>query len=303
MEYISTSILAKNLKVDWKKLFQYLSENNLVTKKDGAWILTKAGEKNGGKYTITDKGEQYITWPVNMTIDIKDPIFSEKDLSQKSYGMLTATKIAEHFKITAQRLNLILSEIGWIEKQIEGWAVTPFGKKLGAKEIEHFKTGIHFVVWPKNILENKILHNLCEPLKAEEEADTAIKKQKEEETKIDKFRSDLPGTYRTKDGHWVRSRAEVIIDDALYYYGIPHAYERKIPVEENIYSDFYLPQQKVYIEFWGYENNPKYLKRKEVKQEIYKKYDLNLIELNDNHIKNLDDHLPRFLLQYGIRVF
>src|SRR5512145_897128 len=41
-----------------------------------------------------------------------------------------------------------------------------------------------------------------------------------EKEKIDKFRNDYPGSMRTKDGHWVRSKTEVIIDDALYYYGI-----------------------------------------------------------------------------------
>jgi hypothetical protein len=51
------------------------------------------------------------------------------------------------------------------------------------------------------------------------------------------------------------------------------------------------------------ENDPKYLERKKIKLEIYKKYDLKLIELDDNDISNLDDHLPRKLLKYGIKVY
>jgi len=33
--------------------------------------------------------------------------------------------------------------------------------------------------------------------------------------------------YRTEDGHWVRSKAELIIDNWLYRGRIVHAYERR----------------------------------------------------------------------------
>jgi len=91
-----------------------------------------------------------------------------------------------------------------------------------------------------------------------------------------------------------------MIDDWLYISGLVHAYERKLPVEEDVYSDFYLPQGNVYIEFWGLENEAAYLKRKEVKKSIYAKYGYNLIELTDSDIMNLDDALPRILLKFGI---
>ena len=51
------------------------------------------------------------------------------------------------------------------------------------------------------------------------------------------------------------------------------------------------------------ENDPKYLERKKIKLEIYKKYELKLIELDDNDILSLDDHLPKKLLKYGIKVY
>ncbi len=59
----------------------------------------------------------------------------------------------------------------------------------------------------------------------------------------------------------------------------------------------------MYIEYWGLENDPKYAERKKKKIEIYQKYDLKLIELNDDDISNLDDHLPKKLLKYGIKVY
>ncbi len=40
----------------------------------------------------------------------------------------------------------------------------------------------------------------------------------------------------------------------------------------------------------------------ESKKEIYKKYNLNLIELENHHIDNLNGYLPKLLLDFGIRV-
>jgi hypothetical protein len=109
--------------------------------------------------------------------------------------------------------------------------------------------------------------------------------------------------FRTADGHYVRSRAEMLIDNWLYMSEIVHAYERKLPVEEDVYCDFYLPIGKVYIEYWGLENDERYAARKKVKIDIYNKYGFNLIEIDDTDIQNLDDVLPRKLLRFGIQAY
>ena len=76
------------------------------------------------------------------------------------------------------------------------------------------------------------------------------------------FREKFPATIRAEDGHKVRSRAEQLIDNWLYHKGIVHAYERRVPIEEEVYSDFFIPiGQKVWIEFWGLTEQ-KYEKRK-----------------------------------------
>jgi len=51
------------------------------------------------------------------------------------------------------------------------------------------------------------------------------------------------------------------------------------------------------------EDEPKYTARKKAKQAIYKKYDVKLIELHDADIANLDDHLPKKLLKFNIKVY
>ena len=121
-------------------------------------------------------------------------------------------------------------------------------------------------------------------------------------SKGDNFRTKFPAKYRTQDGHQVRSKAEVLIDNWLFTNEIMHSYERKLPIEADVYCDFYLPKSKVYIEYWGIENNPKYKARKIEKQKIYKQLKINLIELTEDDVMNLDDTLPRLLLKYKVKV-
>ena len=114
------------------------------------------------------------------------------------------------------------------------------------------------------------------------------------ETEDINFRSKYPAAYRTNDGHQVRSKAEQIIDNWLYNNEIIHAYERRVPIEEELVCDFFIPKAKVWIEYWGLEDD-KYTERKKVKKELYRKYDKNLIELTDKDIENIDDILPNKL--------
>lgn len=112
-------------------------------------------------------------------------------------------------------------------------------------------------------------------------------------------------TIRTEDGHFVRSKAEAIIDNYLYNKNIVHVYEKKLPIKENVFSDFFIPtingSNPIYIEFWGLEDI-KYLNRKKVKQEIYFKNNLNLIEIDEKMVRNLDDFLPQLLLKHNLKI-
>lgn len=115
-------------------------------------------------------------------------------------------------------------------------------------------------------------------------------------------RNRYPADYRTSDGHYVRSRAEAMIDDWLFNRHIAHAYERKLPVEEDALCDFYLPQGNVYIEFWGKEDDAAYVRRMEEKREIYRRNSLKLISLTDSELYRLDDHMPGLLRRHGVGV-
>lgn len=295
MEYISTSALANELDMKSADLFDKFKTLGWIDRKNDKWVLTDIGKQKGGQTRNNPKFGEYIVWPENISIDSNQ----QKDKSK----LMNATTIGKHFEISSQRLNLILSELGWIKKDIAGWEVTKLGKSLGGKQFEHETSGGTYVLWPENILTNK---NLVSVFKDSSSAPELKKEQDEKEAPkppTDNFREKFPATFRTKDGHMVRSRAEVIIDNALYDYKLAHAYERKLPIEEDLYSDFFIPTENVYIEFWGMEDDPKYAERKRQKIEIYKKYDFKLIELNDNDISNLDDFLPKKLLKFNIKVY
>lgn len=298
MEYISTSALANELDIKSGDLFDKLKTLGWIDRKNEKWVLTDLGKQKGGQTRNNPKFGEYIVWPENISID--------NGQQKEKPKFLNATAIGKHFNVSSQRLNLIFSELGWIEKDIAGWEITKLGKSLGGRQFEHETSGGTYVLWPDNILQNK---NLTSVFKEVTSIPVQPKPQTDKETPIvkpsttDNFREKFPTTFRTKDGHMVRSRAEVIIDNALYDYKLAHAYERKLPIEEDLYSDFFIPTENVYIEFWGMEDDPKYAERKKVKIEIYKKYDFKLIELNDSDISNLDDHLPKKLLKYGIKVY
>ena len=227
----------------------------------------------------------------------------------KQTNFLTSTTLGEKLGIGSRKVNLVLSELGWIERATKGWIPTAQGKKLRAESREIRQSGIPYVVWPEAIVSSRILTNtiqelmgskVSEPTTKSEDISVIEKNEKQVglRDKLDKFKP----THRAMDGHWVRSKAEGLIDNWLYMSGIVHAYERLLPIEEELYCDFYVPAGKVYIEFWGLENDPKYIERKEKKKEIYKKYGFNLIELNDQHIQNLDDYLPKMLLKFNVVV-
>lgn len=140
-------------------------------------------------------------------------------------------------------------------------------------------------------------YKIIEKEKLKESKKEEIRESIKEE--IRDLRKNFPANIRTEDWHYVRSKAEQSIDNWLYNRGIPHAYEKRVPIEDLVYSDFFIPiWKKVYIEFWGLENDEKYKRRKEIKIRFYKENNKNLIELWDKDVENLDDVMPVKLRPY-----
>jgi hypothetical protein len=218
-------------------------------------------------------------------------------------AMFSSTKLGKHFGLSSQRMNLVLAELGWIEKYVKGWTPTERGNKLGGEVREMRTKGVPYVVWPATITEHSVLKAAVADMTGEGADDTgkaASVNSASDDQSMTAFRQKFPATYRATDGHMVRSRGEMLIDNWLYMQGIVHAYERRLPIEQDVLCDFYLPSGKVYIEYWGMESDDRYAQRMAQKQQIYRESGLNLVELTDNDIQNLDDVLPRELIRYGL---
>jgi len=290
---ISTTALAKEKGLTKPEVDSILSDRGYISMAEKGWELTQAGKSAGGEYKQSDKFGTYITWPSTIIDDQPEETTKGKHTS--------ATEIGKHFHVSRNSINPILSELGWIKKGIKGWVVTAQGKSVGGYQKEHPQTGIPYVLWSESIFANTALIRSINEVKGNEDQatinDTPAKKEEQS------FREKFMATSRCADGHYVRSRAEMLIDNWLYMAEVIHAYERKLPVEEDVYCDFYLPTGKVYIEFWGYEDDQKYQDRKQKKLQIYKKYNFNLIQLTDKDIQNLDDVMPRELLKQGIQTY
>jgi len=107
--------------------------------------------------------------------------------------------------------------------------------------------------------------------------------------------------YKTEDGHLVKSKDEVIIDNLLFSRRIFHQYEKPFYSKDGveITPDWTLPQYKdlgdVIIEYWGITNDEKYEESKKYKLDIYKKEGVTLISIEQSEIKNLAEILERKL--------
>ncbi|WP_169941505.1 helicase IV [Campylobacter sp. RM15925] len=107
--------------------------------------------------------------------------------------------------------------------------------------------------------------------------------------------------YKSDSGDMVKSRAELIIANWLFYRGVKFIYEKKANANQRVISDFYLVDYDVYIEFWGLET-ASYLKRKKKKIKIYKKNRLKLIEMNDDSLRDLNQFFAKEFAKFKIRL-
>jgi hypothetical protein len=85
------------------------------------------------------------------------PTHAEDDDSAESGGgFLSSTRLGKHFGFSSVKMNLILAELGWIEKYVKGWAPTERGNAVGAN-VREMRNGTPYVVWPESILKNAAL--------------------------------------------------------------------------------------------------------------------------------------------------
>jgi len=121
--------------------------------------------------------------------------------------------------------------------------------------------------------------------------------------KLRKFFSESEKTaqvtsFKCYDGHVVRSKGELIIDNHLHRLGIKHEYKRTIRVRGNpIKYDWYLTEHDIYVEYWGFFGK-EYEKRKEEKLNLYRKGKLKLISIENEMFSDIYSKLEKELKKY-----
>ncbi|GAB7226444.1 hypothetical protein VrSk94_01230 [Vibrio rotiferianus] len=286
-EKISTSALAKMRQIEAKLLFADLKRAGYIVRKDDHWILTEEGTKYGGEYVDHPKFGPFIVWPTNLHIELATS-------SGKTYS---ATQLGEKLKLNAKRMNQLLSELGWISKSDEGWSLTEAGIRAGGHLRVDRESNHTFVVWHDIVLRNKRLkQSVIEFLGQDAESHSTDKS-------LSNFRQKFEAKHRTLDGHYVRSKGELLIDNWLYLAGVVHAYERQLPIAQDVTSDFYLPSGKVYLQFWGSDTGEMSESEQEKIRAVYKQHNFNLIEVEASEVDRLDEVLPKRLRQFGIQAY
>ncbi|KOO13895.1 glycerol kinase [Vibrio xuii] len=284
---ISTTALAKLRSLEAKELFNELKTAGYINRGEEGWVLTELGNKFGGEYVNHTKFGQFIVWPENLLID-----------SDATSGKtLSATQIGQRFSLNAKKINQLLQELGWIEKTEDGWHVTASGLTVGGYQREDKESGQKFAVWHDSIVRNKRLRQSVVEFSGQDAEAHATDKS------ISSFRQKFEAKHRTLDGHYVRSKGELIIDNWLYMNGIVHAYDRQLPIEQDVLSDFYLPSGKVYLQYWGSDTGEVSETERQAIRQVYEQHNFALIEILPEEVSQLDDVLPARLKAFGIKAY
>lgn len=286
-EKLSTTNLAKRNGVDAKALFSELHHYGYIVRHDNKWLLTEIGARFGGEYITHSQYGQFIVWPGNLIID--------KYLS--SGQRYSATQLGEKVGLNAKKINQLFSELGWINKDEQGWHISEAGLRAGGEQREDKSSSTLFTVWHDTVLKNRNFnHSIREFLGADSDSLSTDKS-------FSSFKQKFEAKHRTSDGHYVRSKGELLIDNWLYMAGVVHAYERKLPIEEEVYSNFYLPSGKVYIQYWGTDSGPIESNTRAKKLKAYQENGFSLIEIEEHEIDQLDQLLPSALRKFGIKAY
>lgn len=284
---LSTTALAKLRQQDAKELFTELKNAGYINRGDEGWVLTEIGAKFGGEYITHAKFGKFIVWPQNLLID----------RAATSGNTLSATQIGQRFSLPAKKINQLLQELGWLSRTEQGWLVTQSGLTVGGYQREDKETGAQFVVWHDTIIRNKRLKQSVVEFSGQDAETHATDKS------LSNFRQKFEAKHRTLDGHYVRSKGELIIDNWLYMNGIVHAYDRQLPIEQDVLSDFYLPAGKVYLQYWGSDSGEIDAEQRDKIKALYQEHGFALIEVTPNDIEHLDERLPSKLREFGIKAY
>jgi hypothetical protein len=275
---LSTTALAKVLHVSAQQLFSLLKDCGWIKRVDDAWLLTGKGEFEGGDYVQSQRYGRYIVWPATIA---EHPLLK----SLESNKTLTARAIGKPFGLSAREVNRIFSELGWIRHDLQGWVLTQLGCEQQGVQLENEHSGAFYVVWPEGVQQQLQLLTQLQRVSPGSAPPSEA------------------GRYCAMDGHQHNSVIEMRVCDWLYLAGLVHACHRKLPSEEPLIADFYLPSEQLYIECWGEHASAEGICHQLQRKEFYAQSGLKVVDVECDDLAHLDEVMTRELRRQGVRVY
>ncbi len=263
----STTRLAKELGLEAKQVFTALQQQGWLVREGEHWRLTHEGMQQGGEYQKSDKFGEFVTWP---------DTFTEQSVFQSILPQsLTATRIGQEYNLSGKIVNAILFDLDLMNKDQRGWMVTEKATDLGAEQ-RNSKQGF-YVTWATSILNNELVKAALESASG-------------------KILSVC------LDGRDCSNTGDQQIANWLYLNAVAYAYEKPIAFTDKV-AGFYLPARKIYMDYWGMQNMRISLSEKMQRADFFKSQGLKYIEIDDEQLKQLDEYLPKKLLQFGLQLY
>ena len=282
---LSTSALAKALDMSSQQLFGTLSDYGWIKRVGDVWELTSKGEFEGGEYVHSKKYGRYIVWPHKT---VAHPLLTALEDNRT----ISAKALGEKHQLSAREVNRVLAELAWIKHSSQGWELTTVGEQKGGVQFENENSGTFYVLWPDAIQHDK---NLEAQLHSYGEINQGGNNPAD-----DLFaHTDL----KALDGHLHKSKAHLKICHWLYMAGFAHACHRRLPCEEELYADFYLPKYQLYVDYWGDVKNAHAISERMQRKTKYQSLGLPVIDLEQTDMSNLDDVLTKAFRKHNIRVY
>ncbi|MEM6483519.1 MAG: hypothetical protein AAF662_00845 [Pseudomonadota bacterium] len=338
MPSVSTTALAKRLRLPIEQLFGTLRDYGWIERENEKWTLTGKGSLHGGAYRDSERFGRYIVWPEDLT---DHPLLAAIESDQR----LSPVGLSRHFNhLSARQVNRHFAEIGLLRMTTAGLELTHLGSHFGGRQERDTDSDLLTVSWPQALIENPIVRRELLRLggdglpKSVREARAAhpphqARKTGEAGGKAndtglvdDLFAGDTTASNpqrsgrkhtgsagtetdrgprrrrRGLDGHEVDSLLQLRVCDWLYGAQLAYAVNRALPCEEPLHADFYVPSVGLYIECWERDVPTDTLSRRLRVREVCRELELAYLEIAAGDLDRVDAVLTARLAELGLRL-
>ena len=304
-EPLSTSALAKRLKLPIQQLFATLRDYAWIERRGNGWVLTAKGELHGGSYRDSPRFGRYIVWPDSL---VEHPLIAAIESNQR----ITPAGLCRYYPhLSARQINRTLAELGLQRRSCSGLQLTALGASFGGRRELHDEYALSVITWPHELVDDPVLHRELNRLAGEDLAAPEARQSApaaRSQAMPDLFapagetaaRGAGSAPRQALDGHAVDSLLQRRVCDWLYEAQLAHARDRRLPVDENVSADFYVPAAGLYIECWERDVPTAELTRRLRTREVCRERQLAYQEVAAADLERIDELLTGRLRELGL---